>query len=83
MTGYRITVKNLICGDVVEQAGQQATFLGRSDHPRYPGLAFVVWRLSDGSVSLDALDYDQEVGELVYDPSDWVGRSTRLEEALR
>jgi hypothetical protein len=78
----RITVKNLICGDVVEQAGYQATFIGQSPHPRYPDLALVVWRMSDGSVSLDALSYDQEVGELVHDPDDWVGRNARLEAAL-
>jgi len=72
-------VCDLIGGDVVAVAHRSATFIGRSDHPRYRGLALVVWRLDDGSASLDALDYQQEVGEVISQPD---GRLERLERAL-
>lgn len=59
-------VRDLVGGDVITMPGatMHATFIGRSDHPKYAGLALVVWVLSNGTVSPDALSYDQEVGEL-------------------
>lgn len=73
-----IRVCDLIGGDVVDSGiGRSATFIGRSDHPRYHGLALVVWRLDDGSVSFDALDYRQVVGELASSRDGWDARLTQ------
>jgi len=73
------TVAELVGGDVVSSAGRSATFIGRSDHPRYPGMQLVVWRLDDGTVSLDALDSRQVVGDVVSSRDGW---GDRLEAAL-
>jgi len=72
-------VCDLVGGDVVDIGGRTGTFIGRSDHPRYPSLALVVWRLDNGTVSFDALSYQQEVGEVVSDRDDW---SLNLHAAL-
>lgn len=40
-------------------------FLGRSSHPTYPGLCAVTWILHDKTFSIDALAYNQDVGELM------------------
>lgn len=41
-----------------------ATFVGRiHQHPLYPDLSLVIWRLGDGTWSHDALHPDQEVGD--------------------
>lgn len=74
------TVENLICGDVIELAGRRGTFLGASPHPTYPHpIRLVVWRLDDGNLSFDALDYRQHVGELVSPLQGW---KQRLELAM-
>ena len=39
------------------------TFMAQVRHPLYLGFQLVVWRLTDGELSLDALSPIQEVGE--------------------
>jgi len=75
-------VIDLVGGDVVqmEMSERSAVFIGRSDHPMYPGLALVVWRLDNGGVSLDALSPLQVVGDVISGPS---GHLARLDKAVR
>lgn len=76
------TVRELIPGDVVSGplGVLQATYVGRTDHPIYPGLQLVIWRMSDGGWSHDALLADQEVGAT--EPTDAEGREAALRRAL-
>lgn len=74
-----VTVRDLKGGDVVELGDRSATFIGRSDHPKFIGLALVIWKLDDGSFSFDALAYRQEVGEVISSSVDW---KLRLKNAL-
>lgn len=63
-----VRVCDLVPGDLVDNgAGMSATLLGwSSPHPRYPGLALVLWRMHhEAGFSVDALHPEQEVGELV------------------
>lgn len=39
-----------------------AIFIARCNHPYYEGLQLVIWRLADGTISLDALNVMQDVG---------------------
>jgi hypothetical protein len=81
--GPTVIVAELRPGDVVEQAGQEglpATFIIRTEHPIWPKLSLVVWKLWDGSWSFDALSDAQEVGQL--SPSDHGTRQERLRNAL-
>jgi hypothetical protein len=73
-------VIDLVGGDIVDIGGRSGTFIGRSDHPIYPRLSLVVWRLDDGSVSLDALDPIQVVGEVTSGSDGW---AERLQTALQ
>lgn len=58
-------VQDLEPGDVVDgPAGMgSATFIAACPHPFYPGLMLVIWRMDDGSISLDALRESQDVGQ--------------------
>lgn len=63
------TVAQLVPGDVVDLMGERATFIAQTQHPLWPHLRFVVWRLHDetrlpGGWSHDALDARQVVGEV-------------------
>jgi hypothetical protein len=78
--GPFVTVSELRSGDVVEQAGLQATFVVRTQHPIWPALCLVVWKLWDGTWSFDALSDAQEVGRLL--PSDHEIRQERLQNVL-
>lgn len=40
-----------------------ATFITATPHPLFPGLQLVIWRMDDGTTSLDALAATQEVGQ--------------------
>jgi len=75
----QVRVYDLIGGDVVELGDHSATFIGRSNHPKYEGLALVIWKLDDGTFSFDALSYWQEVGKLISDSAGW---NMRLKYAL-
>lgn len=57
-------VQDLLPGNTVRMGEQSAIFVGRSDHPKYPNLQLVIWKLDDGAWSLDALFDTQEVGEV-------------------
>lgn len=76
-----VTVSELRPGDVVILFLRQGTFISSSPHPNYPGLSLVIWKLDDGTWSLDALAYHQEVGELI--PSTPNERWARVQEAFR
>lgn len=59
-------VRNLKSGDLIELAGEQAmVILTKSPHPFYPHCWLVVWSMSDGSLSWDALNPNQEVGDWI------------------
>ena len=76
------TVRELVPGDVVNGPLGiiSATFVASTDHPLYEGLQLVIWRMSDGSWSHDALRGDQEVGEPVSTDPDT--RTAALRRAL-
>lgn len=57
------TVAELIPGDVVDNGLDSATFVARTQHPLWPSLQLVVWRMADGSWSHDALHTSQDVGQ--------------------
>lgn len=61
------TVAELQPGDVVNLTGADfaGIFVGSSLHPVYPGLTCVVWLLTDGRWSVDALSPWQVVGDAV------------------
>lgn len=60
-----IRVRDLQPGDVVVHASSSATFVAQAEHPIWPSLRLVIWRLRDGSWSHDALSPEQEVGEVL------------------
>lgn len=57
-------VQDLLPGNTVRLGGKSAVFVGRSDHPKYLNIQLVIWKLGDGTWSLDALLDTQEVGEM-------------------
>jgi hypothetical protein len=74
-------VYDLLPGDVVTSGERAATHIAHLAHPYYQDLQLVVWRLDDGTISLDALHIRQEVGELA-PIKDWAERRQRLRHAL-
>jgi len=64
-------VKDLQPGDVFEMPFREgehlATYVGGGPHPKYRGMALVIWVMHNGTMSYDALAYDQELyhGKLV------------------
>lgn len=60
-----VTVRELLPGSKVTLGGRSAVFISSEPHPIHRGLSLVVWKLDDGTWSLDALSPLQEVGELV------------------
>lgn len=73
------TVQNLVPGDLVENSGASALFVAQTEHPIWPSLQLVIWRMPDGSWSHDALDARQDVGQIA---ADQVGNVERLRKAL-
>jgi hypothetical protein len=61
------TVSQLIVGEVValHASTRRGIFLGRRAHPRYPYLQAVTWLMDNGEWFIDALDAQQDVGEVV------------------
>jgi hypothetical protein len=57
-------VTDLRHGDLVTNGGMSAVHITHIEHPAWPVLQLVVWRLQDGTLSLDALSPDQEVGDV-------------------
>jgi hypothetical protein len=76
-------VSDLQPGDKVTLSGGEVsgTFIARQAHPYYPGLMLVVWYLSDGTWSFDALLDAQEVGEP--EPSTDRAKGSRLLAAMK
>jgi len=58
-------VHELRPGDEVTLGDQKALFIASGIHPKYKALRLVIWKLTDGTWSLDALRWNQEVGEIV------------------
>lgn len=73
-------VIDLLPGNVVDHFGRSATFITQCPHPKYDGFALVVWRLDDGTTSLDALSPLQHIG--VARPQTGEERIEALERAL-
>ena len=76
------TVADLQPGDLVLLQGVPLTgvFVATAPHPVYSGLLLVVWKLSDGTWSFDALSAAQYIGEIQPTPPQQRGR--RLMEVL-
>ena len=73
-------VQHLLPGDLVTQGEMSAVYVTQAEHPLFPGLRLVVWRLDGGGWSHDALRPDQDVGEAaVTVPAQ---RAVRLRRAL-
>lgn len=75
-------VADLTPGDLIGNAGQAALYVTQSQHPIWPSLRLVIWRLSDGTWSFDALSADQEVGERLSRNEPPGRRELRLRDAL-
>lgn len=75
-------VNELRPGDEVIFGGGRATFVATEPHPKYPSLRLVIWRLDDGSWSLDALDPWQVVGTIDLDMRTPDVRWARVERAF-
>lgn len=73
-------VSELLPGDLVSQAGMSAVFVTHCQHPIWPHLRMVIWRLDDGSWSHDALRADQDVGAITDATSE--ERRDRLRHAV-
>ena len=76
------TVMELTPGDEVinDVSGQSAVFVGRLQHPIWPLLQMVIWRMSTGEWIHDALDARQDVGRITTSSSS--DRLTRLRSVL-
>ncbi len=75
------TVADLIPGDIVDvPVAGAGTFVARCQHPIWPHLQLVIWRLADGTWSLDALDARQYVGHAR--PANHLDRDLALRHAL-
>lgn len=77
--------KSRVCdlkpGDEVSNAGMSAVFVAATQHPIWPSLQLVVWRMPDGNGwSHDALNTQQEIGTVT--PSTPEERMVRLRKAL-
>jgi hypothetical protein len=60
--------------------GPNPIFIARCSHPFYEGFQLVIWRLGDGTISLDALSVMQDVGIPV--ESTYGDRRANLKKAL-
>lgn len=63
----RVKVLDLLPGDVFATSPiapeEHAMFIARTQHPIWPHLQLVIWRMTGGRWSHDALDILQDVGE--------------------
>lgn len=75
-------VGDLLPGDLVTLSvtDLSAVFIARTEHPLWPHLQLVIWKMSDGSWSHDALFAQQEIGTIAPSTSD--ERKARLRRAL-
>jgi hypothetical protein len=77
-------VSELTPGDSVtlrwHDGPRTAVFVAQTPHPIWSHLQLVIWRLHDGSWSLDALDPAQDVGQVTL--STWQDLAARLRRAL-
>jgi hypothetical protein len=73
-------VLDLLPGEIVHQGEEYATFIAAMKHPVYQGLRLVIWKLQDGTWSLDALSIYQVVGTV--EPSSIVDRWDRIQRAF-
>lgn len=56
----------------------QGTVICTTAHPIFPGFTLVVWKMSDGSMSFDALSPMQEL------PTEWIGQNReQMDEAWK
>lgn len=57
-------VSDLMPGNKVTLLNRSAVFIARTEHPLWPHLQLVVWKMDDGTWSHDALNIDQHVGNI-------------------
>lgn len=74
-------IYELTPGDLVTNADMSAVFVARTEHPIWPHLQLVIWRMDGGSWSHDALDARQDVGLIRLATAE--ERASRLRDALR
>lgn len=74
-------VADLMPGNEVWHTDRSAIFVAQTEHPIWPHLRLVVWKLDDGTWSHDALDARQDVGQVRpwNEPDD---RTSNLRRAL-
>lgn len=70
----------LVPGDIVATDDRSGTFITATQHPLWPHLQLVIWRMDDGSWSHDALSAHQDVGTV--QPADLFSRKAQLQRAL-
>jgi hypothetical protein len=85
-------VRELLPGDLVTNGPMSATFIAATQHPIWPDLALVIWRMLGDELSVDergwvmspwshdALAWDQHVGEAAAATRE--DRMRRLRKAL-
>ncbi len=76
-----VSVRQTGDGLTMEGVEVTGTFIVQTQHPAYPTLQLVVWRLSDGSWSFDALQADQYIGQI--QPAGPYARGLQLLRVLR
>lgn len=76
-----VRVTDLLPGHVVTLGGDSAVFIAAPPHPLHRGLRLVLWKMPDGTWSLDALLAEQEVGDLLPGQSP-PARWARVQEAF-
>lgn len=77
-----VNVSQLTPGDLISNGPMTAVYVAQTQHPIWPHLRLVIWRLPGGEWSLDALDPRQEVGERPSQPEPPGRRELRLRDAL-
>lgn len=69
-----VRVRELHPGMVFETKGTtrvtRATFICKTEHPLWPHLMLVVWKMSDGTMSFDALNPFQDLYM-----TEWIGQT--------
>jgi hypothetical protein len=73
-------VRDLMPGDLVSQGEMSAVYVAQCEHPIWPRMRLVIWKLDDGRWSHDALAFYQDVGAVTVSTDE--ERRERLRLAL-
>lgn len=77
---HELTPGDLVKNDAPPGLPDHAVFIAETMHPIWPHLRLVIWKLSNGTWSFDALNRLQDIGQI--EPSDAAARIDRLRLAL-